>query len=133
MKVIDKKWPPNIADIRSAFNITGLNYIVYTYGQKIYNPSGNTLPSELIVHEAMHGEQQRKMGPKKWWAKYLKDPQFRLDQELEAYRAQWVALGNDSRQYKKFVLRRITKDISGRMYGNLISREEAKALITKED
>lgn len=132
MKVINGKWPPNINEIRSHFNISGLDYIVYTYGQKIFVPSGNKMPDELIKHETTHGEQQKKMGPKKWWDKYLADPEFRLEQELEAYRAQWRFLATASRQYRKFVLRRISKDLSGRMYGNMLTREEAQKLITEE-
>lgn len=133
MKIVNGKWPPNIQAIRSAFNIQGMPNVVYTYGKSIYVPSSKPLPLELLMHETTHSAQQEKMGPKKWWEKYLTNQAFRLEQEIEAYRAQYqVMLKRDSRQYRRFVLKHMSKDLSGRMYGNLVTREEAIKLITEE-
>src|SRR3954452_1929234 len=80
-------WPPNIELIRKHFPIGP--HTIFTYGDCIYNPRNTELDQHIIRHEAVHCEQQAEYGAAAWWDRYIADPAFRLEQELEAYRAQW--------------------------------------------
>ena len=64
---------------------------IFTYGDTIHNPFNVALDAELIRHEETHMEQQEGHPDvaKVWWDRYIQDPQFRLDQEAEAYGAQY--------------------------------------------
>lgn len=120
------EYPPNIEEIKKAFKPT--IYTVYTYGENLYNPGKWPLPLDLIIHEKTHVIQQGK-DPKAWWDRYIKDTQFRLHQELEAYRRQWKAILRGNSKDKIGLLRTIAEDLSGQMYGNIITYEEALKLI----
>lgn len=119
MNVINA-YPPNIEKIRKAFPIN--KNTVFTYGDTIYAPTVNfKLSPDLQAHEQTHTIQQGP-DPEAWWDRYISDTQFRLDQEIEAYRNQY-------RFYCKFVkgrnerfnfLRTIAGDLSSPLYGNLI-------------
>jgi hypothetical protein len=87
------------------------------------------MPSDdLIAHELKHTRQQT--NPQEWWEKYLKDPVFRLEQEIDAYVEQYKhALEFNSRQYRRHLLKQISKHLSGPIYGQLITTKEAEKLI----
>lgn len=129
MKVL-YEYPPNYEDICSHIPaVRKSKTIVFTYGDTVYVPSGQPLPSDLEAHEQVHIDRQS--NPAKWWARYLADVQFRLDEELAAYRVQYAyALEHYTRAYRRMLLTHISKDLSGAMYGKLISRKEAIKLIT---
>lgn len=126
---IKKEYPPNINDITAKFPLT-LD-VVFTYGDTIYSPAGTELPKHLIVHESIHSKQQLAMGVEAWWKKYIEDESFRLEQELEAYAAQYKQFCKDkkvvTRQY--YFLDLIAKDLSSALYGNLVDYNTAKNLI----
>lgn len=124
------KWPPNIGQIRKRFNLNG-KHPIFTFGNQIYNPYGNPLPQHLIVHESVHSVQQEMFGEiGDWWERYLVDKEFRLSQELQAYQKQFKEIVETSgRQVKREWLKRLAKDLSSSLYGNLVSFEEAKQLI----
>ena len=106
---------------------------VFAVDDKIHMYKPQQMSDHLMAHETTHIKQQSKHGWQEWWDRYLEDPEFRLLQELEAYHNQYkFLLENTNRQFRKFVLKRIVKDLSGKMYGNLISPEEAERVITKE-
>ncbi|MCK9369515.1 hypothetical protein M0R04_06350 [Candidatus Dojkabacteria bacterium] len=132
LKII-KSFPPNIEAIRKKFNILGRN-IVFTYGDILYIPSGNTeIPDHLMVHEETHQRQQKEFngGVEKWWEVYLEAPWFRLEQEVEAYRNQWKFIeDNLNRTERRRLYAIIVKDLSGPIYGNMVSKDEAERLIT---
>ena len=123
--------PPNYEDIcKHIPAVRKTKTIVFTYGDTVYVPSGNPIPSDLEAHEAVHIERQS--NPAEWWARYLTDVQFRLDEELAAYRVQYAyAVENYGRDHRRALLTHMTKDLSGAMYGKLITRKEAINLITQ--
>ena len=126
---VEFKRPPNYKQIAETFNLVGKN-VVFTYGDTVYAPSGKGLSRDLEVHEATHMRQQASLGPDAWWEKYLADPTFRALQELEAYREQYqFACTNYDRISRRKLLRHISKDLSGRMYGDMMKTSEAEALI----
>lgn len=83
--------PPCYAAAQAKF---GVNFfrdgVVFTYGDTIHVYKGGLTP-DLVVHESMHIQQQKhyRGGAQGWWMDYIRDPEFRLEQELQAYRAQW--------------------------------------------
>ena len=96
--------------------------IIFTYGNTIY--SKIPLTPDLIVHETTHVRQhaEYKGGPKKWWDRYLEDDEFRLSQEVEAYKAQykWFLKNEPDREKCHLALHGIALLLSGPMYGNLL-------------
>jgi hypothetical protein len=125
MKIVNA-YPPNIDKIREVFTLKP--GIVFTYEGKLYNPDGGpTVSDDLLAHEETHVVQQKEIGGSDaWWSKYFVDIDFRLEQELEAYRNQYrYALEHYNRPARRRLLKHISKDLSGVMYGNIISEEEA--------
>lgn len=128
MKVVTD-YPPNYELLKATFKLQP--NVVFTYGDTLYNPGGGVLEEHLMVHEETHAKQQSNADS--WWKRYIEDKEFRLSQELEAYRAQYqYLLEHNDRAYRRRVLRQISKDLSGGIYGNLLSQAEAKALIKEE-
>lgn len=134
MRIV-KGFPPNYSAICAAIPaVKSKPGIIFTYGNTIYCPMGNTnLPDHLEAHEATHSLEQDKIGVDEWWARYLRDPRFRLEQELLAYQVQYRVLqSNHSRAERKFVLSKISKDLGGAMYGKIVDTKKARQLITLE-
>jgi hypothetical protein len=133
---IETGWPPNIEAIRAVLPVSERN--IFAYGNVIFNPGGCALPGELIVHEQVHFEQQRKMaswwrrnGAEVWWRKFLASPEFRLDQELEAHRAEYreYCRIHRDRNDRQRALRVISGRLAKPMYGGIISQREARRAI----
>lgn len=121
--IIKKAFPPNIEEIKKAFPIR--DNTVFTYGNTMYVQSNHPPSENLIVHEEVHVKQQGD-DPAEWWRKYIADPDFRLQQEIQAYKAQWKFYNRTSKDKNKFLfLNRIAQDLSGSLYGNIISYGEA--------
>ena len=83
---IQYEFPPNYAQIKAALPITEAS--IYCYGKTLYVPYKQEVPEDIMEHEKIHVEQQGST-PEAWWEKYLSVPEFRLEMELEAYRAQY--------------------------------------------
>ncbi len=105
---------------------------VATYGDILYNPGCHEISTHLMAHEETHTVQQGD-SPDAWWDKYLKDPKFRLEQEIEAYANQYASYckkqNRHERQWKYLVS--LAEFLSGRMYDNLLSLEEAMEIIKR--
>ena len=104
---------------------------IFTVGSKIHAKYG--LPPDLMAHELVHVKQQAEFegGYKAWWECYFEDDQFRLDQEVAAYKEQLSLVRNliKDRNQQARVLSRIAAVLSGKTYGNLISYAEALRLL----
>ena len=126
------EYPPNIDEIDAVLKVKGRDGIVYTYGEQIYAPGLDSISLDVVAHEEVHIEQQRKMTPEAWWGRYLIDVDFRIEQEVEAYRVQWqYAEKHYNREYRRGLKKFIAESLSSSMYGNVISRKEAERLITE--
>lgn len=133
MQIIRGKYPPNYDKIAKTFDIKDKPGIVFTYGDKLFVPSGNRIDVHLLEHEEVHAKQQKQMGIEKWWERYLEDPGFRLQQEVDAYRIQYKSMANLSVRERVGYLDHIANDLSGPMYGSLMTKEEARFIITKDN
>lgn len=135
MKIVNK-YPPNYDEIIQHFPVKNKRGIIFTYGDKLYVPAMGTIPhipDHLMAHEKTHSKQQKnhKGGVKGWWKQYFEDKQFRLDQESEAYRNQYNhAKETLNRKECRLILKKIAKDLSSKIYGNLVSKLTARVLIT---
>lgn len=133
MKVVNE-YPPNYEAICEAIpGVKEGESIIFTYGDTVYAPNTpKELSDHLWQHEATHVNQQKQMGVEEWWAKYLVDPAFRLEQELQAYRVQYnVVKRKRNWQLTEHVLNQISRDLAGDMYGNILTKAEARKLITR--
>lgn len=135
MGVIISVKPPEAKLYSRAVNKWGVDFnkgTVFTVGNTIH--SKFRIPEDLMRHELTHVRQQAeyKGGYKKWWEDYFASDEFRLSQEVEAYRVQWryIEATIKDRNEKSRLLQHIIGHLSGTMYGKLVTRAEAKKLIT---
>lgn len=98
---------------------------IFTYAPSVYVPSGRPLSGSLIAHERVHIEQQGD-DPAAWWARYLSDDEFRLEQEVEAHRAEWAFCRRNNQRGAKSM---IAKRLASPLYGSMITLQEALRVI----
>jgi hypothetical protein len=89
--VIRTETPPNFEAICAAFPNASGHGVLFAWGDDIYNPSAVVIPAALLAHEAVHGARQRAEGPKRWWTRYIGEPDFRYVEELKAHAAEYRA------------------------------------------
>lgn len=130
MKIVTTP-PPNFDAIKARFDIEG-KPVVFTYGDTIHNLSGNPVPDHLMAHEQVH-EWQQMGSPEAWWGRYLVDAEFRLSQEIPAFRAQYrfaCEHGLTDRNQRFLFARELAWYLAGPMYGNAMSPSAAVQAIT---
>lgn len=123
-------FPPNIQQIRQHTNPD--QNTIYCYGDTIFNPSGQEIPADILLHEAVHIDQQKKFRhPDFWWQKYLLSPEFRKQEELEAYQKQikWVKEKVGSKAAEE-CLEECAENLS-KLYNLGINKYQAKTFIRK--
>lgn len=147
MKIV-RTHPPNIAEIEAAFpDVSKTPTVLYTYGDTIYTTSLGEIPVWIIEHEKVHSQRQYELGASKygttskhkiydlgaeiWWYKYLRDPEFRLEEELLAHRVELDVFSRfyTDRNTRRIYLKSIAKRLSSGMYGRMVSFEKAKRMI----
>lgn len=103
---------------------------IFSYGDTIYNPFGCEMTKSLFAHEHVHYRRQNG-NPSGWWEQYLASARFRLDEEIPAHRAEYLAfLEWASRHDRRRALTLMAERLSGPLYGRMISVSEAKNLIS---
>lgn len=127
MKILVEQ-PPIIDRIIAVFPfVKDEKNMLYAYGDVIYSPGGADVPPYKIVHEMVHGEQQREVGVEWWWDTYLVDKVFRLNEEIPAHHADYKSFcrhykdKNEQLRYLNY----LAGQLSGPIYGNLITHSEA--------
>jgi hypothetical protein len=130
VKVVASR-PPNYDEVAAAFGLKGRHGVIFAYGDTIYNPSGIFVTPDLVAHETVHsGQQAREGGPEAWWRRYIDDPAFRLEQEVEAYRAQYrFAAENYGRKQRRDLLAHICRTLAGPLYGRVMTPGQARAAV----
>ena len=132
--------PPNFAAICAVFpDAVTHEGAIFSYAPHIYAPKltpGQGLAPHLHIHEQVHHQQQKAIGgPEIWWERYLADVNFRLEQEIEAYRAQYqfVLTNHGNNRGTQDFLFKIACDLSGPLYGNIISYGAAESKIRRKN
>jgi len=122
---VKKLFPPNYQKIKEAFPDCEKQKAIFCYGEIVYNPFNAIVTRDLEIHEAVHSKQQGKE-PEVWWDKYIQEPKFRLEQEIEAYgvQAYFIKKHFPVRVYEN-ILGRIAQALSGELYGNIIDYHKA--------
>lgn len=115
--------------LHDTFGVNWNKGIAICYGDIVYCKID--LGPDVLVHEAVHADQQRKMGIEAWWEKYITDIKFRFEQEVEAYKAQvkWYRGSLYDRELRFKCIKHVVNDLSSAMYGNLCTAEEAKRIL----
>ena len=106
--------------------------VIFAVGDTIHTK--NPIGEDLLTHEKVHLRQQSQYvgGWQSWWDRYLIDDKFRLEQEIEAYTAQYNYVKTtikDRNKLNKYLVINIVKPLSGTMYGNMISERDAIMII----
>lgn len=130
---IVREFPPNYGDILAAIPAVADCKPIFAWGGIIYNPYGIAVDAHLQAHEGVHGSQHALAGsPQAWWARYLTDAEFRVEQEVEAYRRQLESFKSQSRdrerRHRYAML--CAAHLSSPMYGGLMTQMQAFRRIT---
>lgn len=122
--------PPVYKRCNEVFKVDWSQGIVITYGDTVHSKLGEDLTDDLKAHESTHSKQQTEMGKDIWWDRYFIDKDFRLSQEVEAYKNQmnYAKKYYQSKHYK-WLLDRVTSDMED-LYGGMCTKEEALKLIS---
>lgn len=123
-------YPPNWDLIKIVFPKAEGTKTIFCYGNTIYNPFDIKITPDLEAHEEVHVEQQGN-DPDAWWTKYISDPQFRTEQEIEAYGVQlsFAKKNGVSGKLLYWLEDKLADALSGDVYGNLLTFGEAKSKI----
>lgn len=132
MEIVEE-FPPNYKEIIEVFpQVAESRIAIFAWDRTIYNPWKRKVTEELKFHESIHMRQQNGK-PEEWWMWYLSNPEFRLNQEFEAYAEQYLFVCKivPNNRIRKQVLFLICSAFSGEMYGNVVSFSEAEASIKR--
>ena len=129
MRVIHER-PPMFDEINDRFHIAG-KPVIFSWGDVIYNPMGIKIPPCLMLHEAMHGERQIKLGVERWWEAYISSDHFRLQEEILAHQVEYRSLlrGSNNRRDRRGALKVVAKRLAAPLYGRMISVTGAKKVL----
>lgn len=89
MKISHEK--PSCYDrLKAVFGIDWDSGLIITYGGVIH--CKNEVQPEFMAHEMVHVKQQEGIDPDEYLERYIADPIFRRESEIEAYQAQaeWI-------------------------------------------
>ena len=128
VQIINGERPPNYEKILAAFPRASGKFVIFSYGDRVYNPAGNELSAALIAHETVHCIRQQRMGVDEWWDKYITDPEFRYNEELLAHQAEYLKLCDTAvnRQQRRAHLAAVAKRLAGGLYGHVRALERVK-------
>lgn len=129
-QTIVRAYPPNIEAIAKVYPNAMGKGVIFSYGDRLFNPTAVQIPKQLIAHEGEHGRRQEAAGVEAWWNRYLTDRLFMLDEEIYAHHAEWKCA---LRHIGPGAIRAVAQRLAGPLYGNVISYEQAlRAIQTGE-
>lgn len=123
MQIKHQKEFPLMEKYAEIFKITGGT--IFAYDDCIY--TDKELPHDLLIHELIHLEQQKRDGLDIWVDKYLNDPKQRLEYEIEAYKGQLQSIKD--RNFRTKIRYESATNLSSPLYGGIISKEDALKLL----
>lgn len=97
---------------------------VIAYDNQIY--SNKELYPDVLVHELVHLNQQKKYGLNTFTKRYLNDKKFRLEMEKEAYIKQIKSIEDEG--LKQAVIKDIITGLTSGLYGKITEKEAIKLL-----
>jgi DNA-binding Xre family transcriptional regulator len=114
---------PLIKEYAQYFDITPRT--IFAWNNAIY--TNYALPNDLLIHERTHLEQQEREGLEHWVKNYLNNPEYRLKQEIEAYKHQLSMIKD--REYRNKIRLESIETLCSSLYGNIISKDEAEKIL----
>lgn len=122
--------PPMFDEIDAKFHVRG-KPVIFSWGDRIYNPERVEISAALMAHEAVHGERQRRASIEVWWRQYLESPDFRLCEEIPAHAAELKHLldSGANRHQRRGALKAVVSRLSGPLYGGMITPAKAREAI----
>ena len=137
-------YPPLYKEIVEKFPDAREKGVIFSWGDKIYNPSGGHIPPQIIAHEAVHGERQFLFSPdgdtefasqesvRLWWMRYLESPEFRLAEELPAHQEEYKVYCKlvKDRERRANYLHKLACRLAGPLYGRILPYMKARQLIS---
>lgn len=103
--------------------------MVMVMGDTMHKGFRGDMEPDLLEHEKVHVKQQAQYDGswQDWWDQYLEDPEFRIKQEVEAYRRQYEYLQEhmNDRNKRFSILVQLAQALSGPMYGEVIGMQDA--------
>lgn len=128
--VIYSRPPAHVWD-RATTLLGATETTIFTYAPDIYVPSGEFLSAPLYSHELVHLEQQG-TSPDVWWERYFVDVEFRVEQEIPAYRKQYqkFCFAQKDRNARARFAAAIASDMAGPLYGKVMDFTKAYKLIS---
>jgi len=122
MEIKKQKHFPYLNNYRQKFPID--DNTIFVFEDTVY--TNNKMSYDIVAHEFHHLIQQSRIGAKEWINRYLEDKDFRLEQEIDAYKEQLsvVRKMNDRQEYAH-ILAECGRNLSSPLYGNLITYQEA--------
>jgi hypothetical protein len=144
MKIVNER-PPIWSAACDMIGATPRN-VLFCWGDTIFNPDNISVPEYLVVHEEVHKWQQLALLPPQerldeqsaydkaaslWWSRYIDDPWFRVQQEVEAYGTQYRFMCKrvKDRNARVRILMDIARSLSGPLYGRQVSHSKAMEMI----
>jgi len=124
-----KEKPPIYERCHKQFGVNWKEGVIFTYGDTIH--CKYKIPKQKIAHEKVHIRQQLAYGVEEWWNRYFTDEDFRLEQEIEAYKEEikWIRKNIKGLFDMRKRIGKIVKDLSSSMYGNITTKEEVIKLL----
>ena len=132
VEIKDIKEAPNLQVLKDRFGVDE-RYVIISYGNAIYSPKKELTP-DLLVHELIHCERQgfSPDSAKRWWEMYLRDENFRLQEELIAYKAQFeycCKVYKDRNKRTKIQVA-LAQQLASEQYGKVITFGKALELLS---
>lgn len=96
---------------------------VFVLPDVIFCDYPHLLPNHVVTHEKVHMKQQLRLGVDKWVTQYLYDDAFRLEMEVEAYRAQIFSIHD--REARNQIRLTCAKHLASELYGGIVNFQQA--------
>ena len=128
--IVVRDYPPLFDEIDAKFRVRGKRGVIFSWGDRIYNPHGVDIPPALMVHEQVHGARQ--LGDVEgWWRRYIDDVVFRFNEELLAHQAEYDAMCEAARdrRERRWALKVVANRLAGGLYGSMITKDVARQLL----
>jgi hypothetical protein len=125
--------PPMLDEIAAAFPAARKPGTLFSWGDKLYNPSGIAISPALKAHEAVHGQRQGETDEdvRAWWKRYIGDSAFRFAEEVLAHRAEYRALcaWTKDRNARAQGMHFIATRLASPLYGGMVTYSEARRAV----
>ena len=120
--------PPMYQELAFIFRLHDRRDVIFSFGDRIYNPYQLAIEPHIAAHEAIHGIRQG-IGTEvlEWWRRYMDDPMFRYIEELVAHRAEYYWLTeHGNRHQRRRALREVSTKLASTLYGGMVTQHQAK-------